>query len=172
MFELETARTIIREFRETDLPEIHEVLSDHDVMEFSSAGSYSEKRTKDFIAWCLDSYEKNELSIYAIVLKDKSIVVGYCGFYIQNIENEKYTELSYRLNKKLWGKGLVPEACKKLIEYTFINNGFDKLISLIDDENENSIRVSEKIGMTLDKTVDFILGKKIKMYLIKNSIKS
>ena len=55
------------------------------------------------------------------------------------------------LDKKYWGQGLGTEAAQGILNYGFEQLYLSRLICLIDRENEASIKVASKIGMTFEK---------------------
>jgi len=59
--------------------------------------------------------------------------------------------VAYMISKRYWGQGLGTEAAQAILDYGFNNLRLDRLICLIDQENQSSIRVAEKIGMSFEK---------------------
>jgi [ribosomal protein S5]-alanine N-acetyltransferase len=64
-------------------------------------------------------------------------------------------EISYRLRRDCWGQGLATEAVQACRDYGFKQMGLTHMISIIEPENVASIRVAEKMGMTLEKKASF-----------------
>ena len=62
-------------------------------------------------------------------------------------------ELGYRLLTHYWGKGFATEAAIAMKTYAFNEMDLTRLISLIETENIASIRVAEKNGFKLEKTM-------------------
>lgn len=62
-------------------------------------------------------------------------------------ESQDNAEIGYTLNKKYWGKGIIPEACQALLELGFEELNLVRIYAYHDVENPNSGRVMEKIGM-------------------------
>jgi RimJ/RimL family protein N-acetyltransferase len=50
---------------------------------------------------------ENGYSVYTVLLKDISAVIGVCGF--NPGENEEEAELLYHFNQHYWGKGYATE---------------------------------------------------------------
>jgi ribosomal-protein-alanine N-acetyltransferase len=74
------------------------------------------------------------------------------------IEGQPEVEVAYLMDKTYWGKGLATEAAKGIRDYAFNNLNLSRLICLIDPENTASIKVAQKIGMTLEKRLEGIDG--------------
>ena len=111
-FEIKTKRTILRRFKEDDLDDIALVMAHPDVMKFSLSGPYSKEQSEKFIHGCLSNYEKRGVGLYAVVYRGNQKVIGYCGFYFQNIDGVEEVEIGYRLHPDYWNKGLATETSK------------------------------------------------------------
>jgi RimJ/RimL family protein N-acetyltransferase len=101
--------------------------------------------------------------LYAVVHKQNQELIGYCGFFIQSIEQQKEVEIGYRLAQKYWGQGLATEAAKAVVEYGHQRFNFQRFVCLIEIENSRSIRVANKLGMTLEKKIIYH-GLDVAMY--------
>jgi RimJ/RimL family protein N-acetyltransferase len=92
---------------------------------------------------------------WAVVRKSDGICVGECGICIQEVDHERAFEISYRMRRDCWGSGLATEAARACRDYGFNKAGLRRLISIIEPENAASIRVAEKMGMTMEKRASF-----------------
>jgi ribosomal-protein-alanine N-acetyltransferase len=79
------------------------------------------------------------------------MLLGYCGFYHQNIDGIAEIEIGYRIHPEYWNQGIATEAARRVRDYAFTDLQLPRVISLIHPENAASRRVVEKIGMTLEK---------------------
>jgi RimJ/RimL family protein N-acetyltransferase len=59
--------------------------------------------------------------------------------------------VAYLLAKEHWGKGLGTEAAQGVLDYGFNQLNISRLVCLIDQENQASIRVATKIGMAFER---------------------
>ena len=146
---IETNRLILREFYESDLEDFFEYACVPGVGEMAGWPHHetietSKKILSEFIE------EKKTL---AIVYKENNKVIGSLG--VEPYGNEdKLTEfngyigreIGYVLSKDYWGKGLVTEAVKAVIDYLFNVENYDFLICGYYDFNSRSKRVQEKCG--------------------------
>ncbi|USG67856.1 GNAT family N-acetyltransferase [Brevibacillus ruminantium] len=57
-------------------------------------------------------------------------------------------EIGWRLNRFAWGKGYATEAARRVLEHAFKTVGVGRVVADIHPENQPSIRVAEKIGLT------------------------
>jgi len=73
------------------------------------------------------------------------------------------------MRRDCWGKGLATEAARACRDHGFKKAGLRRLISIIESENAASIRVAEKMGMTLEERASFH-GIPVLIYSIANLI--
>lgn len=165
---LETTRLILREFRESDLADMHEVLGNAEVMRFSLTGPYSMEKTADFLRGCLEGYRKRNVGLFAVVLKEEQKVIGYCGFYFLSIDGADEIEIGYRLNPAYWNRGLATEAAIAARDLGFEKLGYGRVISCIEAANLASIRVAEKAGMHYEKDALFRDKIPVRIYALSN----
>ena len=149
----ETERLILRHFYESDIDSLAMILADPDVMKFSLGNPYSLQQTRKLVEYTISSYKSNSLSLWAAVHKADDNLIGYCGHFVQEIEDKREIELTYRFAKEFWGKGLATEAAKATCKHAFTHFELNRLISIIEADNIASIRVAEKCGMKYDKDV-------------------
>jgi RimJ/RimL family protein N-acetyltransferase len=152
----ETSRLILRKFNESDVEPLFSFLGDPAVMRFSITGTETRKdiQTK-YLPSCLRRYARDGLSQWAVVRKNDDICIGECGICAQEVDGEIEFEISYRMRRDCWGAGLATEAARACRDYGFNKAGLRRLISIIESENAASIRVAEKMGMTLEKRASF-----------------
>lgn len=151
----ETNRLIIRKFTTRDLNKLHAILSDAQVMLYSLHGPYSLEQTDTFLKGTLNAYNSRGYAQYAVILKDSKELIGFCGFFNQEIDGIIEMELGYRFSIKHWGQGYASEAAIACRDYAFSTLGAKKLISIIEPNNIASIKVAEKAGLSFDKTTSY-----------------
>ena len=151
--ELQTARFILRPFREGDIDRLAELMANPDFMRFS-LGPYTRERTQGVLDKFL-SWEKAGLpSPFAVVLRGNTEVLGYCGF-LHHPEVPEEVEIGYRLHPDYWNRGLITEAAQAVRDHGFRDWKLPRVISLIHPENIPSRRVAEKNGMKVEKEITF-----------------
>jgi len=152
----QTTRLILRKFNESDVDPILGFRGDPEVMRFSIAGPETREDIQaKYLPSCLRRYSRDGLGQWAVVRKSDGICVGECGICAQEVDGEKEFEISYRLRRDCWGNGQATEAARACCDYGFKQAGLRRLISIIQFENTASIRVAEKMGMTLVKRALF-----------------
>lgn len=93
----------------------------------------------------------NDLAYYswAIALRETDIVIGSIGIMGVS-EVDESGEIGYCMGKKWWCKGLMTEALKAVISFSFEQSGFNRLEADHSVNNPASGRVMQKAGMTLE----------------------
>ena len=84
-------------------------------------------------------------------------------------------EIGYVLSRDYWGRGLMPEAVKAVIDYCFQELSFDYLTCGHFDRNSRSRRVVEKCGFRFLKKVVTPTARGVdepgKLYVLYNPMK-
>ena len=89
---------------------------------------------------------------WACVLKESGDVIGFCGLkYLTDLE---VVDVGYRFLPEYWGLWLATEACRACLEFGFEVLQLERIVGFVLPENTASIRVLEKVGMTLVGTVE------------------
>lgn len=152
---LETERLTLRKIVEEDADALFQILSNGDVMRYSVNGPSSEEGVYKFIHSTLARYDKDGIGPWAVIEKATNTLIGECGISVKDIDRVKEYELSYRLSRKYWGKGFATEAATACRNYGFKHLNLDRIISIQERENKSAIRVTQKIGMTLEKETTY-----------------
>ncbi len=152
MYEIESSRTYLRRFSMADLDSVAKMESDHDVMKSTGPGrALSRNESEERLVKIIDSEEMDlPLGIWAAILKENHKVVGW--FMLKKTSYD-YPELGFMLSKKYWNKGLSTEVAQALINYGFESVKLEKIVAVTDLGNLASIKVLEKIGFNLKKSI-------------------
>lgn len=106
---------------------------------------YTEENGKQFIAF---TKANNPSNILAIDVKGE--LVGSIGVHPQEDIMCKNAEMGYWLAEPFWGKGIVTEAVKKMVNYGFKNWDIDRIYARPFGSNVASQKVLEKAGFILE----------------------
>ena len=151
---LETERLILRSFRADDIDVMAQLFADPDFMRFSLGVFTERKQTVAFIEKVMGWDRAGIPSQFAVVLRSKTGIVGYCGFF-QHPEVPGEIEIGYRLNPDYWNRGLITEAARAVRDHAFADLKLPRVISLIHPENIPSRRVAEKNGLKVEREITF-----------------
>jgi RimJ/RimL family protein N-acetyltransferase len=149
---LETQRLLLRHFVMSDLDNLFAFYSDPDVIKYIPDAPRTYEETKEELEWFLNGHPKfPELGLWATIYKQTGQFIGRCGLLPWTIDGQQEVEVAFALSKEYWGQGLATEAAGALVQYGFERLRRSRLICLIDHDNQGSIKVATKIGMTFEK---------------------
>lgn len=134
--QIETARLILRPARESDLDDMHAVLSSAEATRWwSSPPHESVDQTRD---WLSAMIAGGAAGLDMVVVRDGR-VIGKAGFYTP-------PDIGYILHPDHWGQGLAGEAVTAMLDRYFTATDHDHTKADVDPENIGSIRLLEKMG--------------------------
>lgn len=166
MILLETERLLLRVFRPEDIEDFAPIEADPEGMRFYPSGprprEWAERGVRHFIR----TQEQHGFSLWGVVHKADSRLIGYCGLVPQTIAGEEEVEVGYKLAHAYWGQGLATEAARAVRDWGFMHLDVPRLVSIIDPANAASIRVAEKNGMSHDGDITYD-GKTCRLYTVR-----
>lgn len=149
---LESQRLKTRMLTEDDMLSWTGFLSDKDCVEFFPKVDYAaEQRSKEWVEKQLKRYREHKYGLQALHDKTTNEFIGQCGLLEQEVDGKKELEVGYHIFKKYWGRGYAPEAAKLFLNYAFLNDLADSVISIIHHQNLKSQKVALKNGLIRDK---------------------
>lgn len=166
----QTERLHIRKFTQADLNDIFNYCKNPNVARYVTWEPHQTLQdSQKFIDFALNSYAKGSIDPMAIIFKDdpNQTVIGSIGLMAASPKNRTY-ELAYAIAEDCWGKGLVVEASKPLINYAFEKFAIERLQCRCDILNPQSSRVMEKLGMNYEGTLKasmYLKGKTRDMHM-------
>ncbi len=143
---IETRRLILRPINLDDINEIFEYRSDREVNKYQGWIPATLNDVEAFIGKI--SKQINEAGTwfqFVIIEKETQKIIGDLGVHFFDSDN-KQAEIGCTLNKKFHNKGYATESVKSIIAYLFNELNKHRIITTIDPENINSIRLVERIG--------------------------
>ncbi|HTF03793.1 MAG TPA: GNAT family N-acetyltransferase [Bacteroidia bacterium] len=148
MYLFETERLRFRELTGDDAQFGFDLNSDPEVIQYTGDPPFeSVEAAREFMAAYTEVYRKNGYGRWGAELKSTGELIGWCGLKFH--EEEKVTDVGYRLFKKHWGKGYASEAALQTIAYGFNHMRLNRIVAHARKENVASIRVLEKCGMKI-----------------------
>jgi ribosomal-protein-alanine N-acetyltransferase len=159
---LETKRLLLRHQVIEDLGDLWALYCNPEITRYIHDAPRSHDEAKEELQWHMHGHPQYpELGLWATIHKETGKFIGRCGLLPWLIEGQREVEVAYTIAQEYWGQGLATEAARGILDYGFTKLNLSRLICLIDPENIASHRVAEKIGMTLEKKVDGIVGDNI-----------
>jgi RimJ/RimL family protein N-acetyltransferase len=142
----ETDRLILRGVQISDAPSYQKNFAHHDVIKFLSANvpwPYPENGAEFYIKNMVLPQQGKTRWNWGIFLKsDPHELVGAVELFHPGIPENR----GFWLSQKLWGKGIMTEAVKPVIDFAFNILNLKSLIFANAIENTGSHRVKEKTG--------------------------
>lgn len=135
--ELRTPRLTLRRARASDIDALHLIFADEETVRFWSTGPH---RTLDVTREWLDAMIASPPETSEdFIIEHAGETVGKVGFF-------RLPEIGFILRRDLWGRGLVTEAARAVIEHVFQTRDVGELQADVDPKNIGSIRVLERLG--------------------------
>ncbi|MBE0700155.1 MAG: GNAT family N-acetyltransferase [Acholeplasmataceae bacterium] len=96
----------------------------------------------------------SENEVWGITLKNSDQLIGTLGLHVRNFENalENKKEIGYVLDDVYWGRGLMVEAVKKVLDDAFMEQELSEVLCGHAVDNDRSRRVVEKTGFVYTHT--------------------
>jgi RimJ/RimL family protein N-acetyltransferase len=154
--ELETARLLLRRWREEDLTPMAAINADPEVMEHFPAGM-SRTEVALLIARLEAGFERDGYGFWAVELREEGTLAGFVGIspVPQDIPLAPAVEVGWRLAREQWGKGIAHEAAAASLGHGFGALGLEEIVAYTTTANVRSRRLMERLGMRHDSSADF-----------------
>ena len=133
----ETERLILRRYKEEDVQDLFEYLSDKEVVKYEPYKPLTFDETKENLEWRIGTDE-----MIAVELKNSHKMIG--NVYMGKRDFEAL-EIGYVFNRNYWGYGYATESCKALIQQAF-SNGVHRIYAECDPNNNSSWKLLESLG--------------------------
>ncbi len=161
---METSRTILIRPSKDDYDDVRSLHMHKEVSQYLGGPSDPEQ---------FDAYFQKVLhptppnSYWVVKQKDTDVFMGFVVIDLHH--DKKYYEMSYQFLPEFWGQGYATEACSRVLTYAFNDLGLDAVISETQARNEQSIKLLQRLGMTLDSTLERF-GEQQVIYMIKRAM--
>lgn len=139
---IETDRLTIRRFRNDDWGDLHEYLSNAEVVRFEPYDVFSEEDCRNEAA-----RRSSDKAFWAVCLKEDNKLIGNIYFNRQEPDEFSNWEIGYVFNPEYWGKGYAAESCRAIIDYGFRELNARRVVAMCNPENTRSWRLLERLGM-------------------------
>ncbi len=150
--QIETKRLLLRELVQADAKAVFHNYADEEI-----ANNFMDKpfadiaQAKQLIDAFKAEFTQGKALTWALALKETNACVGTCSYMI---ESSSCAEIGYDLSKAHWGKGLMSEALRAVIDYGFDRLGFQKIEADTLSYNTRSINLLKRLGFHLDDVRD------------------
>ncbi|SHM66678.1 Protein N-acetyltransferase, RimJ/RimL family [Anaerosporobacter mobilis DSM 15930] len=146
MIQLDTERLILRNYRDTDLNDVHDYFSNEEVARYEDFDPMTVEEVKEEIREWKDM--DNRL---VVELKESNKVIGSIGYWID--EDGDYS-IDYDFNPAYKKQGYATEAGQELLKYLFNEVGINQIYGDCDIRNVNSWKLLERLDFKRIKQID------------------
>ena len=145
MVTLETARLILRPWREEDAPALYCEARDPQVGPGAGWKPHASlEESREILRTVLSAP-----GTFAVILRETGEPVGSVGVFPTELpEGKGESETGYWIGRAYWGRGLIPEAVRELQRWCFEERGKERIWCGRFPENGKSRRMVEKCGFT------------------------
>lgn len=141
---LTTERLRLRFLEMEDAADYFEIRSDERVMKYlARPQAQTIEDAMAVIKRVHDSIQKNTGICWAVCLKEDPKIIGTIGFYRSQLEHFR-TEIGYEMRPEFWGKGIMSEAMRAVLDYVFHKLNFHSVEANIDPINKKSSGILER----------------------------
>lgn len=162
---METERLLIRKITRKDIDALLAIMEKPEVM-YAWEHGFTKKDVRKWINRQLTRYRKDGFGYFAVTLKENGTLIGQAGLMKSTINGNEAVELGYILDNAYWHNGYGIEAARACLEYAFWELAQKTICCSIRPENKASIRVAEKLGMSLVGSHVVIYNEKEMPHLI------
>ena len=159
-----TERLVLRAWKESDAAALYEYAKDERIGPI--AGWPAHKSESESLQIIQEIFMRPH--IFAITLKGEDKAIGLIGYMLGRDANftigDHDGEISYWIGVPYWGKGLVPEATKAMIDYGFQQLGLDNLWCGYYVDNEQSHKAQAKCGFRYQRTEENVYNPAMNDY--------
>ena len=145
---IQTDRLGLRTWQANDIEPFAQITSNPEVMRYYPS-LLTKEQTALFVDRIMQQYDDYGFCVYAVDLLETGQFIGYIGFMRPTFESAftPCVEIGWRLDNRVWNRGLATEGALACLDYGFNTLKLDKIYSFTATVNHPSERIMEKIGM-------------------------
>lgn len=145
--QLETERLLLRDLTPADASAVFRIRGDYQVTRYNSGAPFRRlEQARELIDAIGRAYDRQEEIRWGITIKARpDTVIGICG-YNYWIRRDYRGCIGYDLARVYWGRGIMTEAVRAVVEFGFERMGLNRIEADADLRNPASIRVLLKLG--------------------------
>jgi RimJ/RimL family protein N-acetyltransferase len=146
-----TDRLLLRGWRDADAGPFAALCADPAVMRFVGRGRPQDRDEAELaLAVIRDHWVRHGFGLWAAQERAGGELAGFVG--LARLEDGSGdVEIGWRLRRAAWGRGLATEGALAARDHAFGELGLARVVALVHPDNAASVRVIEKLGMTLER---------------------
>lgn len=151
---IHTDRLLLRPFCEADYADMYKNwASDPEVTRYLMWNRHTDpQQTRDWLRFRESQYGDSRYYGWCIVWKETGEAIGDISC-VSVEDNIQAAELGWVIGREYWGRGIMPEAGRAVIDYLFDEIGLRRIWAYHDAQNPKSGRAMVKCGMRYEGTL-------------------
>lgn len=142
-----TPRLLLRPWTPEDVEALFEILQEPDLLRyFPNSDPPGREIVEAYINRQMAHWREFGYGHWAVTLPEEERILGWNG--LEFLPELGECEVAYLLSRKAWGRGYATETARAALRFGFERAGLGHIIGLVHPENEASIRVLEKCGLS------------------------
>jgi len=152
---IETARLVMRSWRDEDVAPLQAICSDPEVM--ATIGPPLDRdATTARIAWMQAHEAEHGHCFWALERRDDARLIGWCGVIRGDMTPvADKIEIGWRLARDCWGAGFASEAARGAVAWSFETLRDEAIWAITWEGNVRSRTVMDRLGMAYRADLDF-----------------
>jgi|HigsolmetaGSP12D_1036236.scaffolds.fasta_scaffold02553_3 ribosomal-protein-alanine N-acetyltransferase len=148
--EFVTNRLYLRQLTLDDSEDYFEFASDPEVTTYTMWETHKTiDDSRKYLNYVIDKYKNRQAYHWGIVDISTNKLIGRTGLIQWDINHQR-TEIGFALSRKYWNKGIITEATREIIKYSFKELNVNRIEGRCNYDNTGSARVMEKLGMVFE----------------------
>ena len=157
LFEIQTERLLLRQWRDGDWNGLHRTYSDPEVMRWVGGPSPDVAFTAAAVGRMSMHWRLLGYGMFAVEERSGGGLVGRIGLLLHPdwpLEGPK-VEVGWTLQRSVWGRGYATEGARASLEFGFRELGLPQIFSMTRPDNLRSLAVMERCGLTRRGELEF-----------------
>ena len=157
---IETERLLLKELSMDDSAFIYKIVNTEGWLQnIGERNVHSEKDAINYLSGPFKSYTDNNFGMWLIVEKANSSKIGLCGLI--NRPSLEDIDIGFALLPEFTKKGFAFEAANAAMDYAKNVLKIERVVGICNTDNLASIRLLEKLGLKIEKTITFENSKEV-----------
>jgi RimJ/RimL family protein N-acetyltransferase len=97
------------------------------------------------------SYAKFGFGLWLVETKSEGVPIGMCGLLKRDVLDD--VDIGYALLPEFWAQGYAMESASAVMSYAGKVLGLDRVVAVVNPNNQSSIRLLEKMGFKFERMV-------------------